>query len=62
MWVSGSAGYELCTFTDGGVGAIGGPGYWLPAGAAAALITTHDVEAVGGFVAGVLLRGTFIHI
>lgn len=62
MWVSGSAGYELWTFTDGVVWAIGGPRYWLPARAAAALITTHNVEAVGGFVAGVLLRSTFIHI
>lgn len=58
----GSVGSELQTFADGGVWAIGGPRHWLPARAAAALITAHSVEAVGGFVAWLWLRSTFIHI
>lgn len=53
---------EFWTFTDGVVWAIGGPGNGLPAGAAAALIAPHGVEAVGGAVARALPRGTFIHV
>lgn len=47
-------GSELRTFTDGVVWAVEGPRNRLPARTAAALIAAHDVEAVGGFVAGVL--------
>lgn len=53
---------ELWTFTDGVVWAIGGPRNGLPAREAAALIAPNVVEAVGGGVARVLPRGTFIHI
>ena len=55
-------GSELQTFTDGVVRAIGGPRNWLPARAAAALIAALGVVALGGWVAGVLPRGAFIHI
>lgn len=62
MWVSKSVASELQTFTDCVVWAIGGPRDRLPAGAAAALIAAHGVEAVGGAVAWVSPRGAFIHI
>lgn len=58
----GSVGFELQTFADGAVWAIGGPRHWLPARTAAALIAAHIVEAVGGLVAWFLLQNTFIHI
>lgn len=53
---------ELWTFTDGVAWAIGGSRNRLPSRAAAALIASDVVEAVGGVVAWVLPRGTFIHI
>ena len=59
---SKSVASELQTFTDGVVWAVGGPSNRLPAGAAAALIAAHEVEAVGGVVTWLLPRGAFIHI
>ena len=53
---------ELRTFTDGVVWAIGGPRNRFPARAAAALIAAIGVVALGGWVAGVLPGGAFIHI
>ena len=53
---------ELRTFTDSVVWAVGGSSNRLPAGAAAALIAAHGVEAVGGVVAWLFPRGAFIHI
>lgn len=49
-------------FTDSVVWAVGGSSNRLPAGAAAALIAAHGVEAVGGVVAWLFPRGAFIHI
>ena len=48
---SKSVASELRTFTDSVVWAIGGSSNRLPAGAAAAFIAAHGVEAVGGAVA-----------
>ena len=59
---SKSVASELQTFTDCVVWVTGGPRDRLPAGAAAALIAAHGVEAVGGAVAWVSPRGAFIHI
>ena len=62
VWVSKSVASELQTFTDCVVWANGGPRDRLPAGAAAALIASHGVEAVGRVVAWLSPRGAFIHI
>lgn len=58
--LTGAALVDICT--DGAVWAFGGPRNRLPARAAAALVAAHDVEAVGGVVAGIVPQGTFVHI